>query len=298
MIQDDIRSRVTAEIVKALENGVVPWRKPWTAAQNTGFPVNVISKRHYSGVNPLLLHLSALDKGFQSQWWGTYNQWRAVGGQVKRRPADVPAGGWGTRIIFFKPIVRVEKDANGDEKERTFPLLREFTVFNADQVEGVPQFQVQAATEQHEPDFGPAETVITATKADIRHVAGDKAAYHRREDYITLPLKGQFDGGLSAYYDTAFHELGHWSEVRLDWKGSYALGELRAEMAAAFISAEIGIPSSDGLRPNHAAYLAHWIGAMKEDHRVIFRIASAASAAADYILSFSREEKTSEDEAA
>jgi len=290
--QDGIRERVTTQIIKALENGVIPWQKPWNTAINTGLPTNAASKRRYSGVNPLLLELSALERGFQSKFWGTYNQWQSLGGQVMRRPGNVPPGQWGTKIIFFKPITTVKKDANGKEKEKTFPLLREFTVFNADQVEGVKQFGAQAPVEQQTPDFVPAEQVIEATGADIRHVAGDKAAYHRPpHDYITMPMKAQFEqglGGLAAYYDTALHELAHWSESRLNWTGSYALGELRAEMSAAYLSAAIGIPSSAELHTNHAAYLANWIGAMKEDHRVIFRIASAASAAADFILAFSQ----------
>jgi len=299
--QNEIREHVTKSVIEALEKGTIPWHKPWSPAINTGFPANVISKRHYRGVNPWLLHLAALEKGFESQWWGTYQQWQSLGGQVMRRPADIPAGQWGSKVIFFKPIKAVEKDKNGEEREKTFPILRTYTLFNADQVEGAPEFKVTASTVQQEPDFQPAEKVIAATGADIRIVAGDKAAYHRPSDFITLPLKSQFEqglGGMAEFYSTAFHELAHWSEVRLGWTGSYALGELRAEMAAVFMSAEIGIPSSDRLSSNHAAYLDHWIKAMKEDHKVIFRISSAACAAADYILSFSRADQPKEEEAA
>jgi antirestriction protein ArdC len=294
--QDNIRERVTNEILRALEKGVIPWQKPWNRATNVGLPTNVASKRRYSGVNPLLLDLTALERGFQSKWWGTFNQWKSLGGCVKKRPADVPQGQWGTKIIFYKSITRVEQDANGNEKETTFPMLREFVVFNAEQVEGVEGFGVEVSTVQAVPDFEPAEEVIRATGADIRHVAGDKACYHRPpSDCITMPLKGQFAQGLASYYATAFHELAHWTESRLNWTGAYALGELRAEMAAAFLGAEIDLPNGENLSSNHAAYLSHWIGAMKEDHKIIFRIASAASSAADFILSFSQVHQEEED---
>src|SRR5262252_1667257 len=96
--QVEIRQRVTTRILDALQRGVAPWRKPWSALENTGFPTNVISKKRYSGVNPLLLELAALETGFQSKWWATYPQWQTLGGQVKKRPDDVPAGHWGTKV--------------------------------------------------------------------------------------------------------------------------------------------------------------------------------------------------------
>jgi antirestriction protein ArdC len=145
-------------------------------------------------------------------------------------------------------------------------------------------------------DFESAEKVIAATGADIRHIPGDKAAYYCPPlDYIELPLKSQFND-LPCYYDTVAHELTHWTEHRLGWSGSYALGELRAELGAAFLTAAVGIPQVDGMTlKNVAAYLGSWIKAMKEDHRVIFQISSAASKACDFILSFGREQQQPEE---
>jgi len=300
--QTEIRERVTNEVVSALKNGVVPWHRPWaTNSTNTGAPRNIISKRRYSGVNPLLLQLSAMNKGFASCWWGTFNQWKAVGGRVMKRPDEVFQGQWGTKVIFFKPIVTVSKNDAGEEVEKSFPMLREYVLFNAEQVIGVEQFQVQPpSNERTEPDFEPAEKVIAATKADIRH-GGDQAFYRfPPEDFCQLPHKGQFEqgNGLACYYDTAFHELAHWSEPRMGWdRSSYALAELRAEMAAAFLSAEIGVPSNGPNQKNHASYLDYWIGAMSGDHSLIFKIASAAGKAADFILAFSRKDQPQEQEA-
>jgi antirestriction protein ArdC len=295
--QHEIRQRVTDEIIEALKQGVTPWSKPWQAPENSGLPANVISKRRYTGVNPLLLELSARKKGFTSKWWGTFRQWQGLNCHVMARPKGVEPGKWGTKVVFFKPIKTVRKTDDGEEKESTFPLLREYVLFNADQVEGeaVEKFRAKPPQENGFVDFGPAEEIIRATGADIRHRHGDEAAYYYPpNDFIILPLKSQFGDNQLAYYDVAFHELAHFSEPRLGWKPDqtlspkekYAIRELRADIAAAYLSSEVGIPSLT----SHAQYLDSWIRAMQEDYRIIFRVSSAASAAVDYLLSFSRKE--------
>ena len=293
--QTAIRERVTSEIIEALTKGVVPWQKPWSPAGNSGFPKNVVSQRYYSGVNRLLLTCAAMKKGFQSQWWGTYRQWQQRGCRVRQRPHEVEAGRWGSRIIFYQSMTATVKNKDGDEEERSFPLLKEYCVFNSEQVDGAEAFHAQADCEvPATPDFEPAEKVISATGADFRIVAGDKACYYRPPlDYIQMPPKAQFEqgsGGLAEWYSTALHELAHWSEYRVKWTGSYGMGELRAEMAACFMCAELGIPSHNPAE-NHAAYLDNWIKTISEDYRAIFKISSAANAAADFILSFSRKEE-------
>jgi antirestriction protein ArdC len=292
--QAEIRRRVTAEIVAALERGAAPWRKPWAGPGTAGPPANAASGSPYSGVNVLLLQLAAAEQGFRSRWWGTFRQWQALGCSVSQRPRDVPPGRWGTKVIFFKPVTKLRRNEAGEEEEATFPVLREYTVFNAEQVEGAGADPYRAGPQANAPFAGyePAEEVIRATGADIRHLEGDRAVYHYPPaDYIVLPLRSQFEhgpGGLVSYYDTAFHELAHWSERRLGWAGSYALNELRAEMTAAYTSAAVRIPTLTDLRlvQNHASYLAHWVRAMNEDPTVVFRVASAASTATDYLLSF------------
>src|ERR1051325_3509058 len=176
--QNEIRDRVTGEIVAALQQGTLPWRKPWADLANSGYPMNVVSKKLYLGINPLLLQLAAQRRTFTSKWWGTYQQWAGIGCQVMKRPADVQPGAWGTKVIFWKPIKTTKKNANGEEKETTFPLMREYTVFCADQVEGdgIEKYRTHEPTTTSIIDFDPAEKVIAATGADIRHVAGG----HRR----------------------------------------------------------------------------------------------------------------------
>ena len=110
--------------------------------------------------------------------------------------------------------------------------------------------------------------------------------HHMGGDFIEMPLRERFTS-LHGFYATAFHELTHWSEVRLGWEGTYAMGELVAEIAGCFVCAQIGIPNSDDLS-NHTSYLAHWLRDLEDDPRAILRAASQASKAAKFILSFSR----------
>ena len=143
----------------------------------------------------------------------SYQQWAAMGCQVKKRPDNLEPGQWGTGIVFFKPIRKtVVNDETGEEQEERFGVLRTYTVFNADQVSGAERFQVteEPGVGNTEPDYGPAEELIAATGADIRH-GGEQAFYNPVGDFIQLPNRERF-GSLGAFYETALHELAHWSE--------------------------------------------------------------------------------------
>jgi antirestriction protein ArdC len=288
--QNEIREKITQKIIKALENGgLPPWRMPWKDDLNCGLPVNVVSKRHYRGINPWLLLFANMEHGFHGKWWGTYRQWEALGGQVMARPKEVKSGEWGTQIIFWKPLT--VKDKEDETKEKKVLLLRTYTVFNIDQVEG----DLQKYRQLHTPtdtDLIPvneqADKVIAATGAIIKH-GGNRAYYSLTGDFIQLPNRSQFSD--AQYYETAMHELVHWTEKRLDWKrgdeNTYAMGELVAEMGSCFLCAELGIKVGDTL-PNHVSYLDHWLKAMKHDTKFIFQASTQASKAADFILAFSR----------
>lgn len=298
--QNEIRKQITDKLIAALESNIMPWRRPWTQSKNTGRPANVTSKRPYSGINPLLLELDSMKKGFHSRWWATYQQWKELGCCVQKRPDNVEAGQWGTNIVFFRPVEKKTIDAKtGDEKDSKFLVMRRFTVFNADQVEGAERFQVTeepSSTGERQPDFEPAEELMRATGADIRH-GGDQAFYSPAGDYICLPNKERFVT-LGTYYESAFHELGHWSEPRLDWDrkaNGYAMGELVAEMSACYLAAELDIPNGESLE-NHAAYLKGWIAGMRGDSSFIFKASTMAAKTTDFLLSFVRESNTAAEE--
>jgi len=294
--QSDIRESITCKIVEALKSGgLPPWKRPWCSHKNAGHPVNVLTSRRYSGCNPLLLNIAATRHGLRSKFWGTFNQWQQLGGKIKARPRHVPPGQWGTSIVLFKPVVRTEVDQEtGTEEEVRFGFLKNYVVFNVDQVEGAHLDHlrvVDTPATSNFVDFEPAERAISATGADVRF-GGDRAFYRRpsedvESDFIQCPHKHQFKEEKE-FYATMLHELLHWSEIRLGWTGSYAEGELRAEIGACYALAEIGVPQSDDLT-NHEAYVQDWLKALQNDPRFIFTCSTAASKACDFILSFSRE---------
>ena len=235
--QNQIRERITNTIVEALKSGQLPpWRRPWAADPAAGFPCNVVSKKSYRGINPLLLQIAAMRHGLKSKTWGTFNQWRDLGGRVMKRPNNVPSGSWGTGIIYWSKTTKVEENDDGEEKEKDICFLRTYTVFNVDQVEGdhLDHLRVGKTITTTNPieTYEEADRVIEATQADIRY-GGNQAFYNRLGDYIQVPLREQFTA--PEYYETVFHELCHWteSEHRLNWnrkEEGYAMGELIAEI--------------------------------------------------------------------
>ena len=288
--QEELRRNITNQIVEALKSGgIPPWRRPWGISPNSGFPTNVISKRRYSGVNVLLLRMAAMRHGFTSKYWATFNQWtRELSGRVMRRPDSVEPGHWGQSIVFFTKITKTETDpTTGEEEETSFPLLKTYTVFNVDQVDGpfdhlrVKEESLTVNTDFL--DYQPIEDLLNAVGAEIRF-GGDAAFYNRAGDYIQMPPKHRFPKEHE-YYGVATHELTHWTESRCNWQGSYPEGELRAEIGGAFMLAALGVPQSDDMT-NHKAYCQNWLEALHQDSRFIFRAASAASKAADFVLSF------------
>jgi antirestriction protein ArdC len=297
--QAEIREKVTNQVIEALRSGSVPfWRKPWSEDENAGYPANAVSRKPYRGINSLLLSL----KGYDSKWFATYNQWRSIGGQVRRAEK-------GTQIILFKPVRKVTLKDDGEEEVRSFPLMRTWSVFNISQVDGDLGHLRAAAqrTVRRFVDYGPAEKVVAATGADIRY-GGGRAFFSPEYDFIQLPPKETFEKAHE-FYGVLAHELTHWTghKRRLDRLNrlarfgdeSYAVEELVAELGSAFLLAELGIPQSDDLS-NVTAYLAHWLKVLERDHTAIFTASSAAAKAVDLILSFSRpkEEAGAEEEMA
>jgi antirestriction protein ArdC len=265
---------VTNSIIEQLENGAIPWVKPWKA--DSSADKNLLSQKPYQGINRLILGLSGMVNRYDVPVWASYKQWESIGGNVRK-------GEKGTRIVFFSKVSK-ENKTTGDTE--SYSVLKAYWVFNASQIDGIDI--VPAATVDK--PFTPieyAETRIVKTGAALTH-GGDAAFYAPSVDRIQLPNKGTFNSEAN-YYATAFHELVHWTGAkhRLDRnldKGrfgnpAYAFEELVAEMGAAFLCQDYGIQGE--LR--HAGYIQSWLKALRDDSKAVFKAAALAQKAADYL---------------
>ena len=269
-----IYDAVTASIISELEKGAAPWVKPWKAGIEHGADRNMVTGKAYQGINRLILGMAGLTRSIPV--WATYKQWQDLGGQVKK-------GEKGTSIVFFTPHAKGKDAATGEEK--TYMLLKQSFVFNADQVDGIQITPKTVEINEVERDNN-CESFILRTGATISH-GGDSAFYSSTHDSIKLPHPQTFDG-MSNYYATAFHELTHWTgnKTRLDRKfgerfgnPDYAFEELVAELGAAFLCQDYRIAGE--LR--HAGYISHWLKACRDDSKAIFKAAALAQKAADYL---------------
>ena len=280
---------VTAKIIAQLEAGCFPWAQPWSsAAAVPGLPRNAVTGRAYSGVNVLILWGAVIEGCYPSQDWLTFRQALAAGGCVRK-------GERGHTVFYadrFTPESEREKVEAGGEAVRSIPFLKRFVVFNAAQCDGLPERLTADPTplpdcEQH----AAADELIAATGADFR-IGGARAFYDVAGDFVQVPPQPAFTHQID-FYRTACHELGHWtgSKARLarDQSGRfgtalYAREELCAELASAFLCAALGIVPT----VRHADYLGNWLAVLRADNRAIFKAASQASKAADFLLAFSQ----------
>ena len=272
---------VTERIIEQLEQGVIPWEKPWTGIRSGAY--NRISKKSYSLLNQMLLK----HKGE----YATFKQWQDLGGHVRK--------GEKSEIVVFWKIQPIEEEKEDGTKEvKQIPLLRYFNVFHISQVDGVEPLSKDALNEI-EP-IEKAESILhsywTKENITVEHVAGDKAYYSPSLDMIHLPLFEQFISA-NEYYSTAFHESIHstMKESRCDraedrkgklvafGSNEYSKEELVAEIGSASLMNIIGIETNKSFR-NSSAYIQNWLSVLKNDVKFIVSASSKAEKAVDYIL--------------
>ena len=282
---------VTAQIIGELEAGRVPWVQPWGKPDTSaalGLPKNALTGKAYSGINILILWHHVVRSGFTTQTWITYRQAQELGGRVMKGERGVTA----CYADTFIPKEEHDRAARDGHEPDSIPYLKRFTLFNVEQCEGLSNKVHTGSTPLPKAEVVPhAERLIAATGADFR-IGGARAFYVPGQDYIRVPPQPTFHEQIN-YYRTCFHELGHWTghESRLARDLSHSFGtkryareELVAEMASAFVCASLDITPT----VRHADYIGSWLEVLKEDNRAIFRAASQASKAADFILAFSK----------
>lgn len=287
--RNNVYKRVTESLLAELEKGTLPWRKPWSCAASGLAPRNITTLKPYRGINAVILALSP----YSSPYWLTFKQAKGLGAHVRR-------GEKGTPIVVWK---RHEKRNEETQEVQEFMFCRVYTVFNVDQVEGLPKRLVELAhpTDERTPmeRLEAAESVIRGyvnrpTGPRFGHDGGDRAFYRPSEDRIAMPEPEDFESP-HAYYSTAFHEMTHSTghRDRLAREGvcnpirfgshDYAEEELVAEFGASMLRAVSGI---DKVEEHHqsAAYVANWLRKCRKDPGLLVRAAGAAQKAADRIL--------------
>ena len=273
---DTVYKIVTDQILDKLENGDIPWHKPWVSES----PKNLISKKEYRGINTFLLSLQK----YNSPYWVSYKQAQELGGNVKK-------GQKSTLVVFWKQVKIKDKE---NEESKTIPLLRYYRIFNVSQCEG---FENKIPAIDVNPNFQSipkCENTVSnmQKKPDIRN-QDQRAYYSPLDDFVNMPNKESF-GKEEFYYSTLFHELGHSTghKTRLNRKGlntmaafgstDYSKEELIAEMTAAFLCGQHRIEQST--IDNSTAYIKSWLKVLKNDVKMVVVAAAQAQKASDYIL--------------
>jgi len=283
--------RVTQKIITDLEQGVRPWQKPW--GSDSASPRIIRPRRHngeaYNCVNILLLWDAAVRCGFQNATWMTFKQAEEYGAHVRK-------GEKASLVVYANKIIRSETDAKtGEELEKQIPFLRGYSVFNVEQIEGLPEhFLSKPEPLKATPTLKHLASVVQFIKntgVDIRH-GGNRAYYAEGSDHIQMPVLEAFKD-IESYYATLAHETTHWTkhETRLNrdfgrvtWGDEgYAKEELVAEIGSAFLCADLGITPE--IREDHAAYIESWLKALKNDKKLIFTAAAHASRAVAFLKS-------------
>ena len=275
----DHYEELTNTIIAKLEDGVLPWRRPWDPSKCSAAksPMNPVTGHTYRGINALALAMSPRAFGGDPRWM-SYRQAAARGWQVRKHEKGA--------IVFFYKKLEIRSD---EEDRRTIPLLRAYVVFHASQLDGIPELGEPAAPKPVAERIVDADLIVKGSGVRVA-IGGDRAFYTPSTDHIQMPPDGAF-AGPPDWAATILHELAHASgakhRLNRDLTGrfgntAYAREELRAELASLFVGSALGLPSDV---PNHASYIHSWIDVLKNDKREIFRAAADANRIAEWILS-------------
>lgn len=320
MTKNDVYQAVTDRILEALAKGTVPWRKPWTGTDEV--PTSLSSGRPYRGVNVLLLGLA----GYGDPRWGTFKACKDAAVKAAREQGrtivekqgrkgtyfvevvdgvetlfagGVRKGEKGTQIILWKPARKdVKNGETGETESFGYMLLRQYTVFNAEQCNDIPALEVEELSEHEVNERAEAVWDGYKYRPGLGH-GGNRAFYTPSRDAVTMPNPEQFVGS-DEYYQTLFHELihstGHESRLnRLEpatfGSDPYAKEELVAELGASMLAGLCGMSTAAG--DQSAAYIASWSKRFQQDPKLIVQAAAQAQKAADRILgtTFENEEQ-------
>lgn len=273
MLANNLYQQVTDKVVAALEGGTIPWVRPWDGAPMT--PANAVTGRPYSGINTLILWMSAQERAYPGHGWMTFRQANEIGASVRKGEKSTP-------VAFFKYL-----EEEGDEGARKIPVLRTFHVFNVSQLDNLPAaYAPQAPAPRDEDRYDKA--LDFSKNCGIKVVYGaERCCYVPHVDEVQMVEYSRFsDDG--AFFGVLYHELvhatGHKSRLNREYgkrfgDAKYAFEELVAELGSAFLATKLGYPAEH----RSAAYVQSWLKVLKDDKKAIFSAAAYAARAADFL---------------
>lgn len=285
----NVYQAITDRIIKQLENGEIPWHKPWIGSNNKG-AFNRVSKKSYSLLNQLILK--------HDGEYATYKQWSELGGMVRK-------GEKSEIVVFWKPCEVTETTKDGKTVTKTIPYLRYIPVFHISQVDGVNPLSIEDKTFVHKP-IEEAEEIkcnyVERENFKIMEVNSDRAFYSPSQDFIQIPSKEQYRD-INEFYSTLFHEMIHstghasrlgrfdnTSKVAAFGSAEYSKEELIAEIGSAALMNLVGIETMATFM-NSAAYIQNWLKVLKNDNKFIVSASSKAEKAVKYIIGDDNNEK-------
>ncbi len=292
-----MREQIASEFIAALQKDVIPWHKDWCGV---GAPYNGATGRGYRGLNYFWLAYVAMEKGFSDPRWCTFKQAKDKGWKVNK-------GEKGTRVEFWSlydtekkrkltpAMVKQLRDSLPPDEfeDRVKPISSVFTVFNGDQLDGIPELpKPEQSAFSTDELIAVRDRLLTNMNLELRE-GGNRAYYSPSHDYVRMPKMEQFVSAYG-YMSTFLHESAHASgaahRLNRDLTGefgseSYAKEELRAEIASAFTASATGINYEQSPKmENHAAYIQSWIKVLENDPNELFRAIKDASKISDYLI--------------
>ena len=296
-----VYSIVTERVLRMLEQGTVPWKRPWRGGA-AGVPRSLASGKPYRGINPFLLAAA----GYDSPYWLTWNQAKKLGGRILEGEArnHAPVFFWKWLEVSDDQGHRDEGQDEPTEPARRVPLFRYFRVYNLRQckvpAERLPDDAFPSVQEREIPVLEVCERIAMGYRRgpSVAHTSGARAFYRPSEDAVHLPPRGHFDSA-EEFYSTLFHELGHSTghPTRLARESltkthhfgdhSYSQEELVAEFCAAFLCGTAGI--EERTLVNSTAYIDSWHRVLKMHPKWLATAAQQAQKAADLILGVSHD---------
>lgn len=279
MKADDLFKQLTDSIVSEIEAGAGDWNMPWNKLAR--LPISRSTGKPYRGINALILGVTSEDRGWSSNEWATFNQWKNLGFYVQKDEKH-------TKAFFWDTVAPSKAKLAADPDAKPFPMARIFQVFAREQTDA-PPWEPPEPLPEHERHEA-AEAFFASVGADVRY-GGDRAFYAPVQDFVQVPLIGQFPV-RDHFYSTLAHEHTHWTghESRLNRRSgldlrfgteAYAMEELCAELGAAFIGAQLGLDQAT--RQDHTSYLAGWLKVLKADPKALVSVTSKAQAALDHL---------------